>query len=272
MLTISDFLAGVDPKILERGKGYFADGAVQDLAADGDLWTAEVEGSEDYTVELRVNGKGEIASWNCDCPYEYGDVCKHVVAVCYAVQKQREKPKPKKPPTTKTFDALLDKISAEECKEFIRRHAAADKNKNFRTKFEIAFSGKDKSIDLETKYRELIRKIIRRYADHGYCDYAASNALGHEITQILDRDGAAMQAEGNFAGMFSLAKACVKELIKTIGACDDSNGKIGDSLVSAISLLRNVAESPNVVMDLKEAMFAFLHGELPDSEYWLFAV
>lgn len=49
---------------------------------------AEVSGSEDesYLVELDFSEDGEVEDWSCDCPYDWGDVCKHTAAVLLAVQ------------------------------------------------------------------------------------------------------------------------------------------------------------------------------------------
>jgi hypothetical protein len=54
-----------------------------------DTWTAEVEGSDLYTVEIKLNN-GEIVSWECDCPYDYGDICKHVVAVLLYIRDNKK--------------------------------------------------------------------------------------------------------------------------------------------------------------------------------------
>jgi hypothetical protein len=61
-----------------KGEGYIND--VDDLVKQGDTYSALVFGSEEYEVTItdRVNGTpfGE-----CDCPYDHGGICKHIVAV-----------------------------------------------------------------------------------------------------------------------------------------------------------------------------------------------
>jgi uncharacterized Zn finger protein len=44
---------------------------------------AEVDGSRVYQVELRT-ARDSVSYWKCSCPYD-GPVCKHVVAVCFAI-------------------------------------------------------------------------------------------------------------------------------------------------------------------------------------------
>ncbi len=65
-----------------RGRDYARRGAVFRMVRRGDRLTAEVEGSEvapyDVTIDLHHGG---VARTRCSCPYDWGDICKHVVAV-----------------------------------------------------------------------------------------------------------------------------------------------------------------------------------------------
>ena len=90
-ITIDNFEHHVPFKIWQRGMDYYDEGGVVDLeeVTPGE-WEATVEGSMDYQVELSLNGR-EVESWSCDCPYDYGDICKHVVAVVLAVRDKLEK-------------------------------------------------------------------------------------------------------------------------------------------------------------------------------------
>ena len=79
MITLDNFENFVPYKILMRGEEYYDTDAVSELeeTSPGE-WTATVEGTDDYNVEISMNGK-EVESWYCDCPYD-GEICKHVVA------------------------------------------------------------------------------------------------------------------------------------------------------------------------------------------------
>lgn len=85
MITLDNFENFVSYKILMRGEEYYDTDAVSELeeTSPGE-WTATVEGTDDYNVEISVNGK-EVESWYCDCPYD-GEICKHVVAVLLAIR------------------------------------------------------------------------------------------------------------------------------------------------------------------------------------------
>lgn len=90
MMTLDNFEAYVPYKIWERGEEYYESGAVTALEEilDGE-WTATVEGTDDYEVEISIED-GIVTSQFCDCPYD-GEVCKHVVATILAIRNQQKK-------------------------------------------------------------------------------------------------------------------------------------------------------------------------------------
>lgn len=67
-------------KSYERGENYYKQGAVRSLTTHAGKLAARVEGTEDYTVVLRLDG-GAIR-FSCSCPMgEREEFCKHCVAV-----------------------------------------------------------------------------------------------------------------------------------------------------------------------------------------------
>ncbi|GEM82901.1 SWIM zinc finger family protein [Meiothermus hypogaeus] len=81
-LELESLLALADERVLERGKTLFLRGAVLEAARSRNRLQARVQGSAPfpYRVEIDLN-KGE---WRCSCPYTWGPVCKHLVAVAFA--------------------------------------------------------------------------------------------------------------------------------------------------------------------------------------------
>ncbi|MDR1676107.1 MAG: SWIM zinc finger family protein [Tannerella sp.] len=264
MFSIDNFDREIGAVIVRRGKDYFESGAVSALEEADSVWSAEVSGTDDYMVEVRLDDRGTVAGWSCDCPYD-GSVCKHVAAVCFAIRKERGRgahSSAKK--TGDGFAALLDQITRDEYKAFILRYAAADKD--FKTKFELAFSDKS-DMDVGKKYGELIRKIIRRHSDRGFLDYRASARVSKETGQLI-RDGQKMTVNRNFSGAVSLAEACLKELSEVIGESDDSDGELGSVMEEAIALLDTCARSDDAAVGLKERIYTFLEAELQQDRYF----
>lgn len=64
-----------------RGRDYYESGYVVSLLKRGNMLYGEVEGSqyEPYQVQVTLDN-GEIAETACDCPYDWGGICKHIVA------------------------------------------------------------------------------------------------------------------------------------------------------------------------------------------------
>lgn len=90
MITLDNFENFVPYKILTRGEEYYDNDAVSELeeTSPGE-WTATVEGTDEYNVEISMNGKN-VESWYCDCPYD-GEICKHVVAVLLTIRDKKRK-------------------------------------------------------------------------------------------------------------------------------------------------------------------------------------
>ena len=66
----------------ERGLSYFIRGAIQNPVRRGNMLQAECEGSAAVNYRLRVElSEARIADTWCSCPYDYGGICKHLVAL-----------------------------------------------------------------------------------------------------------------------------------------------------------------------------------------------
>ena len=133
MLTLQNFDKQVNPTILQRGKQYYNNENVASIEETGNgIWSAEVEGTEIYQVEVTVKANDEISDYSCDCLYD-GGICKHVVAVLFTVQSEIKNAwgKPKKDKKKDVFETLLQSVTNNDYQNFIRHYAA--KNKNFKT-------------------------------------------------------------------------------------------------------------------------------------------
>lgn len=87
LLTEPHVRALAAEKIFLRGDAYCRRGAVLRLALRGDVLHAEVAGTADEPYAVRITTRGDRILARCDCPYaeEWGEWCKHAVAVALAV-------------------------------------------------------------------------------------------------------------------------------------------------------------------------------------------
>ena len=145
-LQLDRFEKQIDKTILKRGYDYFLKGCVTDVDDLGNgEYEATVEGTETYTVWLHLAGN-KITKWECDCPYDLGAICKHVVAVLYYLQQNSEEEstdfispkgktqsKPGKESETQQINRLLKRLTHEELKAFVQK--ACTQNKKLREQF-----------------------------------------------------------------------------------------------------------------------------------------
>ena len=88
-LSLSEVRQACGTTIYDRGKDYYESGSISEIhLANPQKLTAEVLGTEEYTVEIECK-KPNILS-RCSCPYDYGDICKHIVAVLIHAQKHHD--------------------------------------------------------------------------------------------------------------------------------------------------------------------------------------
>ncbi|MBK7194674.1 MAG: DEAD/DEAH box helicase [Myxococcales bacterium] len=82
-LTVEGLRRTAGATVFERGRDYYARGAVTQLMVAADAAHARVTGGADYEPRI-VLARGALRS-SCTCPYDGGLVCKHVVALGLAV-------------------------------------------------------------------------------------------------------------------------------------------------------------------------------------------
>lgn len=72
--------------ILERGLNYYEEGCVTLLEQTSTGYTAVVEGTDDYDVEIEIRAD-RVYDMTCTCPYAAeGNYCKHMAAVLYEIE------------------------------------------------------------------------------------------------------------------------------------------------------------------------------------------
>lgn len=72
--------------ILERGLNYYEEGYVTSLEKTLAGYTAVVEGTDDYDVEIEIRDD-QVYDMTCTCPYAAdGNYCKHMAAVLYEIE------------------------------------------------------------------------------------------------------------------------------------------------------------------------------------------
>ena len=214
------------PHILERGRTYFDEGRVSDLERTEDGCTATVEGTEEYKVEILLEGDA-IEDMLCDCPFaEDGNACKHMAAVLFAVS--AAEPSKKKAPVKKerlTPAGLVEKVPDSQLRPLLTELVSADE-KLYRA---LLLRYGETSLDecMKTLKKELA-SIGNQYADfHGYINYRDADEFEGDMADFIGRQTQILLGRGEpmlalRAGMDALREYASYETEEGCAYVDDA--------------------------------------------------
>lgn len=267
-MNLNDFEEHISPEIVDRGYDYFVSECVDGLEkVSSGMWLAEVHGSEIYTVEVNTD-RTKIKSWDCDCPYDYGPVCKHVVAVIYAISEKMEsgkkpKPNPKgKKHGKNKVQKIAEKISKEELWQFVLTLFKSDRG--LKNRF-IAHFAELLDEDLSMKYKTIVRNYYKAaQGRHGFIDYRSASQLTKPLYELANK-ASGLLVEGDRMESLSICKSLIEEVPGFINNMDDSDGGAGDVIYSSFDTFAQIAETAPPM--LKDELFEYILEEFPKPKY-----
>lgn len=189
-----------DDAILKRGENYYKKGKVVDFQIDGSARTANVIGSDEYSVLIEFDKFGGIANMQCNCPYaEKGEYCKHMAAVlfrefCGEVSAAPAKTKRKTTKTSQPASGSVEKNIYFDC---------------------------ESTLNL-TDIKDEIKKIIAHYKSRGYIEYSYAYTCAVHVSETLQKNAEILLQNERYKEVFdyvffALRKFCGTEM-------DDSDG------------------------------------------------
>ncbi len=278
-IPFDSFEKFIDKNIVKSGLSYFHQGRVQEIEEIHlGKYEAIVEGSEDYKVDLTLIND-VITECYCDCPYDCGPVCKHIVAVIYSMKENQKVLSKNKAPNNsiqptkhKTvayqINELLEKVTHDELKQFITENATSDAT--FRNLVLSSFAHHNSN---ETKdvYIRQIKSILRMVSDkHGFNDRSASRFFGSAVNKLLE-SAQKMINNKNYKSAFYICTAVMEQMVETLQYTDDSNGDIGEYIDSAYEMLDFIAQeqtSEDIRRLIIEYCFMVLNKQLFSGLDW----
>lgn len=260
-IPLDQFEQIIDETILKRGFTYFNNGAVSEvIEISNNEFEANVTGTEEYTIRLKIRNN-IIETHRCDCPYDLGPVCKHIVAFIFYLQQDElalnlTKPKRSKK-RTKTVNQqikeLLKAISPEELVDFVSEHCKKDKM--FRNYFFATFNHLCQDHSKEF-YQQQIQTILKTAAGRkGWIDRPDMKYIYLATQPFLDNAARYLQKQ-NFENVFFIGVAIIEEMTKIRDHADDSDGDIGYFITSGEQLLVQLAQA-NISKTLKKDFFEY---------------
>ncbi len=294
-IPLNEFEQHIDEDILKRGLQYFKKGYVTSVdEQSGGEYEAIVEGSDTYIVQLQLKN-GSVTACNCTCPYDWGPVCKHEVAVMFYLQQDALGLKAKKKTATKSspltealktekkavkkkktiqeqLEEILEKLPPEELRGYIGEYC--DKDKAFRNLFLAQYLHLIQPVSQDI-FSKQIRAVLKSASGrYGYIDYAGARQVGIAIYQLYQLAGKAMTA-GNWRKAMYMGCAMLEEMTKAIEHGDDSNGDLGGGIDNAQDILFRIAQECTD-SDIRSELFEYsvdaYHRKLFEGWDWHYAM
>jgi len=241
-MNLNNFHKHVSHKIYERGEDYHDSGMIDNVEHNyPDTWRAEVEGSDLYSVEIKLNGD-EVVSWNCDCPYDYGDICKHVVAVLlYIKDNKSNHPVNIEIPPSPSQEQLIEILKQTNNKElssFLSQYA--DKHPDFYQALVSNLHPKKKA-NAQVDYAKEIQKCFKRSNDN-YRFRNDGQAIAHKLNSFVEKANSLIKLNCQEEAM-SILLHIIREIGENYEEYDDYDGDLGCVCQKAAELIVEMIET-----------------------------
>lgn len=216
-----------------RGQQYYREGTVVSLVRRGNELLAEVEGSEFTPYRVRiVYDEGGITRAECDCPYDWGGWCKHIVAALLACIEE-----PASIEERASLGQLLADLSRDQLQNLLLKLAENDPGLADRIEQELTVLQAADTHRSEFTHRTPVDpKPFRRKvqaAIHSLDRIRPSEAyyqLGsvvNEIRSLLDQAQEFIAASDG-RNALAILEAITDEYVEEWETLDDSDGEVSD--------------------------------------------
>ncbi|MBV4437245.1 SWIM zinc finger family protein [Clostridium tyrobutyricum] len=247
-MNINNFQNNVDRKILDRGYDYYIDeNIVEFYKKHNNEYVFLIEGSDKYRVDIKIDKDGEILYSNCDCPYDFGAVCKHQIAAFFKLEellngkstdnKLEECQIENKP----SMEKILESLSKKKLIDIIENIVENDDVLKNRIVFKYSQVDRDKEIK---RCKELMNSIVRKYKGRdGFISYSEAYDFADEMEIILERIKVICETGNDLLLSLEIAFMILNKSMEAFQYTDDSDGNIGMFVSETIKLIGEIAHS-----------------------------
>ncbi len=240
----------------ERGLKYFEEGRVKQVDFFGNTLTAVVEGTENYRVTIRVNG--DIEGY-CTCPYDWGGICKHIVATLIHYSQGYERMKGGRERMEAKVNAVLSQVTVEKLKEFLS--AEFEKDPRMRARFLIYFTGEGEEKSLHD-YKGEISGLFRDAASRDlFIDYDRRVDFS-DVLDVAER----YIDKGNLLEAAKIFQALSEAIAENMDMVDDSDGYYGGEFDYAVEKLVTCLKEAGLGIEEKRPYIEYLFRRFIDGE------
>ncbi|MFC4770146.1 SWIM zinc finger family protein [Effusibacillus consociatus] len=244
-MKLSEITSYIDPVILDRGRDYLLGGHIMVLDKVKEwIFQAVVEGNELYSVYVELDEDGRIITLECDCPYDYGPVCKHQAAVLLKLREeipsgsQKDFDFPSTP--EKDLKVLLEAQSKDNLVHLPLSLAADSDLVEDRIKLHVSKAG---GVEELAECRNLIRTYVNTYSDnYGFVIWRNVGRAVEGAQSVAKKAHEAMEnADWVLAVRMNLC--IMEEMLSLLQTADDSGGIIGDIIEDSLERIQEVTQS-----------------------------
>ena len=275
-IPLNEFEQHLPEEVLSRGLSYFQNQQIEEPEqVEVGVYETIAHGTEDYLVRVKIKDN-TLTSATCTCPYEYGEVCKHIAGLLFHLQqdelelqpkkkaKEETQKKPRKKGGRKTLAEqvveLLQRVPEGELKQFVEEYSQQDRA--FRRLLLARFathSGKKTKAFFSRQVKGIISVAKDSY---GFIPLQQAHFVGNAVAELLSAAEQQLR-EGELKTAFYISAAVLEEMTKALEIGDDSSGDIGGNCYRARDLLLDVgqAELPD---SLRKEMLKYalkVHGK-----------
>ncbi|MGQ9723542.1 MAG: SWIM zinc finger family protein [Candidatus Jordarchaeum sp.] len=256
-LTIEKIQSLCTENSFERGLRYFREGRVEKVDFYGTTVKAVVAGTHKYRVNIRLEDDFKA---QCNCPYDGGSYCKHIVATLIALSKNYKEMNGKRKKEEDAINIILDSVSLEELKEFLRKQFKEDPK--LKTHFKIYFAdrGEEKSIQ---DYKKEINLLYKGAA--GEYRFTKQGAAEVDSTQIRDLAERFIQKR-NFREAAKIYQALSEVIAENMETVDDSDGYYSGEFYYAVEEFAKCLKEAGLKHEEKRGYIDYLFNRYLESD------
>lgn len=214
--SIENILNTVPIKIYQRGLNYYKSNKIVCVERKDNDISAEVEGSNGkiYEVSIDFDKNGNVKFCDCDCPYDSGPICKHIVAVLLKLSENDMQ-------YNLPLEEILESLTKEKLIKIIVD--LANKDSKIKPKLYNKFA---LSLNKNTNIGSEMDGIIYAYSDHdGFVNYDVCYDMCMEIDAVVNDEFSLYKDDGSLEHIKNLL-IVNRKTISLMDKCDDSDGGI----------------------------------------------
>ncbi|UOQ83595.1 SWIM zinc finger family protein [Gracilibacillus salinarum] len=228
-MNLNDFEQYSNEVIVSRGKDYYEwqhVNAVQESRPGH--YTAIVNGSEEYHIEVKMDEAENIQYSSCNCPYDVGDICKHEAAVFFALRNRNASFAYGKDRKEPALQDLLQGLTKQDLIQIVVEYA--DRNAEMEQELRLHYGPQKSGVSAS---KELIQQYIELAEVDGFVHFRNASRAVKGAELVLEKMEESIDDEEIKMAVL-LGETVLSEMIDLLQYCDDSGGDVGMVIEEAL--------------------------------------